>query len=268
MRVLVATDLSDAGILAMETLLGCNPELFGAVTLVHVIDAEHYLAEISVEEMVRHAEERLGEEMRGLEEAGFLVEARIEHGPADERVQAVADEIGADLIIVTDRGRSGAPGRFLGSTAEKIALAGDIPVLVERVEERGTDWCRLGTKAPFTRPYIATDIDESLQRVARVVARLPGVEESRVTHVASRAKGSLDERTFIANEIASTPLANAEIAVLQGGDPAEALMKDAELFGATLIALAPRRHGVVGRIVFGSVALTLLRDSTLPLLFA
>ena len=268
MRVLVATDLSDAGMLAIETLLGCNPELFGAVTLLHVIAAEEYMADISAEEIMRFAEERLGEEAAGLEQAGFMVEHRIEQGPAAERVQKVADEIGADLIVVTDRGRSGAPGRLLGSTSEKIALAGDTPVYVERVEERDANWCRLGAKAPFARPYIAADIDEGLPRVARVVSRLPGVAEVRVAHVASSARSSLDEREFIANEIAATPIGGAEIAVLHGSDPAKTIMKDAEMFGATLIALAPRRHGIVGRVVFGSVALSLLRESRLPLLFA
>ncbi len=268
MRVLVATDLSEAGLLATEVLLGCSAGLFDRVLLVHVVEAEPYLADVPLHEVETFAAERLAEEAAGLREAGFEVEARVEHGSAADVVQRVAAEAGVDLIVATDRGRGGAPGRFLGSTVERIALAGTTPVLVERVEERDAAWCRLGASSPFARPYVAADIDEGLARVARVVGRLPGREAVRVTHVASRAQDSVDERAFMVAEIADTPIADAEVAVLQGADPAAALMQDAEVFGATVIALTPRRHGLVGRVVLGSVALSLLREGRLPMLFA
>jgi len=268
MRVLVATDLSDAGMLAIETLIGCNPTLFEQVTLVHVIGPEHYVTDRSGPDAIGWPETALAAEARALSQAGFKADYRIEQGPEAEIIQSMATDIGAELIVATDRGKSGAPGRLLGSTAEKIALAGEAPVLVERVEEREATWCRLTHGSPFARPYMAADLDQTVRRVALAVGRLPGVEAVRIAHVATPGDDHAKPIEFISAEIAPTPLENAEVVVLESRDIAATLIEDAETFGASLIALAPRRHGVIGRLVFGSVALALLRQSRMPLLFA
>lgn len=268
MRVLVATDLSDAGLLSIEVLLGCNPELFERVTLVHAIELDHYMAGGSIPEVIEWSRERLAEETESLADAGFVTDYRVEQGPAADVVQDIAAEIAADLIIVTDRGRRGAPGRLLGSTAERIAQAGEIPVLVERVEEREAAWCRIGEGSPFARPLVAADLDQTLRRLAIVAGRLPGVESARVVHVAAPGSDIAEAHDFIEAEIAPTPLEDAEVVVIEGRDPAEALIAEAQASDATLIMLAPRRHGLIGRVVFGSVALSLLRESRIPLLFA
>lgn len=268
MRVLVATDLSDAGLLSVEALIGCNPALFAGVTLVHAIELDHYTAGGSIPEITAWAEGRLAEEVENLSSAGFAADFRVEEGPAVEVVLAVAEEIGADLIMVTDRGKSGAAGRLLGSTAERIAQSDHTPVLVVRVEERESVWCRLDSEPPFVRPLVAADLDETLQRIARVAGSLPGVESARVVHVAAPGADLAEAHGFVAAEVALTPLADAEIAVVESADVPEALIADAQAFGATVMVLAPRRHGLIGRLVFGSVALALLKESRLPLLFA
>ncbi len=268
MRVLVATDLSDAGLLAIETLIGCNPALFEQVTLAHVIGPEHYMTDKSIPDAIGWSETALAAEARALSRAGFNTDYRIEQGPEADTVQAIATDVGAELIVVTDRGRGGAPGRLLGSTAEKIALAGEISVLVERVKEREATWARLKQGSPFARPYVAADLDQTVRRIALAVGRLPGIEAVRVVHVTTEGNDPVKASRFLAEEIAPTPIEDAEVVVLEGRNIAETLIEDADAFKATLMALAPRRHGVIGRLVFGSVATALLRQSRLPLLFA
>lgn len=268
MRVLVATDLSDAGLLAIEALIGCNPELFDGVTLVHAIEADHFMAGGSISEAIEWSENRLAEEANGLAAAGFKTDYRIEQGQAAEVVQRVAADIAAELIVVTDRGKGGSAGRLLGSTAERIAQAGEVPVLVERVEERDAAWCRIGEGSPFARPLLAADVDQTLRRLAITTGRLPGAEAVRVVHVAAPGSDLTEAHDFIETEIGASPLGSAEIVVLEGRDPAEMLIAEALSAESTVIVLAPRRHGVIGRLVFGSVALSLLRESRTPLLFA
>jgi nucleotide-binding universal stress UspA family protein len=267
MRVLVATDLSDAGLLSIEALIGCNPELFGGVTLVHAIELDHYTAGGSIPEITQWAEDRLAEEVANLTAAGFEADHRVEEGSAVEVVLAVAGEIAADLIMVTDRGKGGAAGRILGSTAERIAQAGEFPVLVVRVEERDAAWCRLGEGPPFARPLIAADLDQTFRRLALLTGRLPGLETARVVHVATPGADLAEAHGFIEAELAPTPIEHAEVVIVEGGDPAEAIVAEAQACEASLIVLAPRRHGLIGRIVFGSVALSLLRESRVALLF-
>ena len=268
MRVLVATDLSEAGLLSIEALLGCNPDLFDGVTLVHVIELDEYMAGGPIQEAINWARRRLAEEADSLKDAGFMTDYRLEQGAAADVVQSVAAEIGAELIIVTDRGKGGAPGRILGSTVERIAQAGEVPVLVERVEERDAAWCRLGKGSPFARPLVATDVDETLKHLAMVAGRLPGTEATRVVHVTSPNAAMKEAQDFIEVEIMRTPLREAEVVVVEGRDPAEVVIAEAQAWGATVIVLAPRRHGVIGRLVLGSVARSLLKDGRVPLLFA
>ncbi|MDF1541991.1 MAG: universal stress protein [Anaerosomatales bacterium] len=268
MRVLVATDLSEAGLLSIEALLGCNPDLFDGVTLVHVLELEEFMAGGPIQEAVEWARKRLAEEADALKNAGFRTDYRVEEGRAADVVQAVAAEIPAEIIVVTDRGKGGAPGRFLGSTTERIAQAGEVPVLVERVEERDAAWCSLGKGSPFARPLVAADLDERLQGLALAVGRLPGRERAQVVHVAAPGASIQEARGFVEAEIMRTPLHDSEVVIVEGRDPAEAIIAEAHTSGATLIALAPRRHGVLGRLVLGSVARSLLKDSRIPLLFA
>lgn len=269
MRVLVATDLSEAGLLSIEALVGCNPRLFRGVTLLHVFEVEDYMLGASVPDAVEWSKKRLAEEAARLTDAGFVADFRLEQGIVAEVAQEVAAEIEADLIVVTDRGEGGAPGRFLGSTAERIAQVDHTPpVLVVRVEERDATWCRLGEGSPFARPLVAADLDQTLERIADVAGNLPGVEDARVVHVAAPGKDLAEPLAFIHAVTLRTSLSGAKTVVLEGPDPAKAIIAESERWGASLIVLAPRRHGLIGRLVFGSVAISLLRESKLPLLFA
>lgn len=269
MRILVATDLSEAGLLSIQALIGCNPKLFRGVTLLHVFEVSDYMLGASVPDAVEWSKKRLAEEAANLVSAGFVADYRLEQGNVPEVVQEVAAEIQADLIVVTDRGEGGAPGRFLGSTATRIAQdEGTPPVLVVRVEERDAAWCRVGEGSPFARPLIAADIDQTFERLARVTATLPGVEATRIVHVVAPEDDMEQERGFIEAVLARTDLPGAQAVVVEGTDPAKAIITESTMWQASLIVLAPRRHGLISRLVFGSVAISLLRDSKLPLLFA
>lgn len=238
------------------------------MTLVHVVESDHYMAGGSIQEAIEFPQKRLAAEADLLANAGFVTDHRVEQGPAADVIQGVAAEIGAEIVIVTDSGKGGAPGRILGSTAARIAQAGEVPVLVERAEERDATWCRFGVGSPFARPLVAADVDETLRRVAVVAWRLPGTEAARVVHVVSPTAGVREARGFIEAEIMRTPLMEAEVVVVEGRGPAEALIAEAQASGATVIMLSPQRHGFVGRLVLGSVARSLLKDSRIPLLFA
>ncbi|MDY0088195.1 MAG: universal stress protein [Coriobacteriia bacterium] len=269
MKILVATDLSEAGLLSIQALIGCNPKLFRGVTLLHVFEVEDYMLGASVPDAVEWSKKRLAEEAANLVEAGFVADYRLEQGAVPEVVQEVAAETGADLIVVTDRGEGGAPGRFLGSTATRIAqVDGTPPVLVVRVEERDATWCRVGEGSPFVRPLIAADVDQTFERLVRVTAALPGVEATRIVHVVAPDDDADQARGFMEAVMERAGLSDAQAVVVEGTDPAADIITESSMWQASLIVLAPRRHGLIGRLVFGSVAISLLRDSRLPLLFA
>ena len=65
-----------------------------------------------------------------LKEAGVAYKAMIRDGRPANVIADVADEEGADLIVVGRRGRGGAAELLLGSTSHELALQSRKPVLL------------------------------------------------------------------------------------------------------------------------------------------
>jgi nucleotide-binding universal stress UspA family protein len=66
-----------------------------------------------------------------------ITEVRSGHARAD--IVEYADEHGIDLIVMGTHGRSGVERLLLGSVTERVLRASDVPVLVVRAADDGTD---------------------------------------------------------------------------------------------------------------------------------
>lgn len=65
-----------------------------------------------------------------LEDAGFTVDVRREHGEPSEVILDVADELDADSIVMAGRERSPVGKALFGSTIQAVILGADAPVVV------------------------------------------------------------------------------------------------------------------------------------------
>ncbi len=63
---------------------------------------------------------------------GFKVSAESCTGPVAETILDYAQEIRADLIVMSTHGRSGLARWFIGSIADKVVRAATLPVLLAR----------------------------------------------------------------------------------------------------------------------------------------
>lgn len=63
-------------------------------------------------------------------EYGIEVELIIDRGSPSERILAQVKKLGIDLVIIGSSGASGGGRTGLGSTAERVAMNIDIPVLI------------------------------------------------------------------------------------------------------------------------------------------
>ncbi len=268
MRIVIATDLSGASLAAVDSMTACNPLEFSGIVLVHAVALDLYTAGGTVPEVIEYAEEHLRRIAMRLEDAGFETTVRVEVGSAVDVIERAIAEEGAELVVMTNLGKGAAIGRLLGSTAEVLASASRVPVMIERVGEDAGAWCRTGVAHPFSKVLVGADLSPSLPAQLALVCGLPGLGEIRVVHVAEPGgdESEVRERLITLSEgrVCSAPF---ETVLRIGTDPARALLAEAEAWGATLVVVSPRTHGVLHRALWGSTARTVAKHSTLPVLF-
>jgi nucleotide-binding universal stress UspA family protein len=268
MRALIATDLSEASLAAVDAVTSCDPVDFSGIVLVHAVDLDLYTAGGTVPAVLELAEESLGSIAGNLRAAGFEVSVRAEVGPAVEVIERVAAEENADLVVMSNLGKGAVTGRLLGSTAERLATAGKLPVLIERVREDAGAWCRIADSHPFGKVLIGADLTDSLQGQLVVVGNLPGLGQVRVVHVTDPGT----DADLVTGELAAhathrLPGVRVETALREGTDKAEELLAEAAEWGASVIVVSPRSHGILHRALWGSTARTVALESLVPVLF-
>lgn len=79
--------------------------------------------------ILRAAEDATEALRRELSRGAVQVTAHVRCGPVNTQVHAVAEEIGADLIVMGTHGRTGFEHVLLGSVAEKVVRTARLPVL-------------------------------------------------------------------------------------------------------------------------------------------
>jgi len=254
MKYLAAVDLSEASLLALDALRAFAGQEGGDVTLLHVVDLDLYTAGGSVPGIMEFAKERLAQESERLAGCGLHVTAvRVEQGDSTQTILRVAAEENAELVIMTSLGKGVRTGRLFGSTAERVASSGKLPVLIERVGIAAGDGscCRMSERSPFERTLIAVDLEHDPAAVIGFVKTLPGLGAMRVVHVV-RDAAQLDEAQALLDQFAPTGVEAESTALV--GLPAEKIVADAAGWGASAIALSPCAHGALHRALWGSVA--------------
>jgi nucleotide-binding universal stress UspA family protein len=147
-RILLATDGSPhaqlAAIKAVDLAKSTNARLH-VVAVGRTFPAAVYdvYADTESEDLRREAQEILDEQVRKIEEVGGTV--AIAHLKMNERrdeaIVHLAEEIGADLIVMGSRGFGGLRRALLGNVADSVVRHAHCPVLVVRPTE--------GVSSPF-----------------------------------------------------------------------------------------------------------------------
>lgn len=138
--IVVPTDFSEDAEKALATAVELAKQLDGRVVLVHApptavapaypgfaagaIIPDSYYNEMRAE--ARGHVERVAKEAAG---GGVDVSGRILSGPPSDAIVALADELGADLIVMGTRGLTGLKHVLLGSVAERVVRTAPCPVL-------------------------------------------------------------------------------------------------------------------------------------------
>jgi universal stress protein A len=81
-----------------------------------------------------YGRERLWNELKAIQpsRADIVVEHRLEYGDPAKKILEVAQEIGANLIVMGTHGRTGVRRLLMGSVAEQVVRKAPCPVLTVR----------------------------------------------------------------------------------------------------------------------------------------
>jgi nucleotide-binding universal stress UspA family protein len=138
-KILLSTDSSEEATLALRTAADLSERTgselhvihVGEVPLVYHPERHGYGAEY--EEHEREARKLLEAEVEKMKAAGAAVaQAHLRLGRADEEVVVLAEELGADLIVMGSRGLGGVKRALMGSVSDSVVRHAHGPVLMVR----------------------------------------------------------------------------------------------------------------------------------------
>jgi nucleotide-binding universal stress UspA family protein len=136
-RILVATDFTDASDRALDYALELARKLDASIVLMHSYEIPVVgfpdgvlIATPNVAGQLRTAaQEGLRATVARHAAAGVRVDTVLREGAATREVNALAEELDADLIVLGTHGRKGIAHAILGSVAEQIVRTARRPVL-------------------------------------------------------------------------------------------------------------------------------------------
>ncbi len=143
-KVLVATDGSEDSELAIQRAVDLSKKTGSELHMVYVMLVSHWmtpdtLSDSQYRRLKEEAESLLDKQAEKAKSAGGDVrQAHLQTGRrADEEIINLAEEIGADVIVVGSTGGGTISRAIMGSDAESIVRHAAIPVLVVRSERNG-----------------------------------------------------------------------------------------------------------------------------------
>jgi universal stress protein A len=145
-KILVTTDFSEAGDHAVAHAFRLAADHGAEVVLCHVFEmivapnplyAQYYPTDLLSPEVRERAEiDARNALLERVPKSGPLVAVPhstvIAHGTPSEEIIRLAQQEGADLIVIATHGRTGLRHLLLGSVAERVVRQASCPVLVVR----------------------------------------------------------------------------------------------------------------------------------------
>ena len=285
-KILLATDGSREADLAATTAADLAKGTDSELHVVHVGPFMPMLFSTMEEEparMAREARKTLDDAVGRLEAAGDEVaRAHLKVGGASEEIVALAEELGAGLIVMGNRGRGGIKRALMGSVSDSVVRHAHCPVMVVREDPIVFPAKILvasdGSKEADLASSSATDLAKRTGSELHViyVGHMPPVfyESPGATALDPELQTRMQER---AEEVAKTRLeeqvrrvrgASGEVAGAHArlGRPDAEIVGLAEELGAGLIVLGSRGLGPLRSALMGSVSHSVVRHARCPVM--
>lgn len=141
MTIVCGIDFSESSVAAARAAAAIAKRLGLPLELVHTIDIADAELRAGLRGTYEPLQTRLVDEAERLRaEFAIQTESLLDAGPADERLVALASSLDARLLVIGPLGERKQHRWLLGSVAERVAQASDVPVLVVRDRARIESW--------------------------------------------------------------------------------------------------------------------------------
>ncbi|MCC5809605.1 MAG: universal stress protein [Ectothiorhodospiraceae bacterium] len=252
-HVLVAIDFSSAWPMLRQRLQALRAWGAEEVTLIYVLSSRY---PATPEESHRsHYEKRLSEEAAALEAEDFRVNWQVRVGEPGGEVVAAAQDVGANLVLLGDRGYSRLREFFVGSTALDAARLTTCPLWLEPVKDdrrEGADVVLLATDGSNAAKSAERLFQELRANFSRAVAAMATCASEGCDREIADAKAHLQQLDQSDDGMA--------VRVLDG-DPRQVIPALAEELPADLVIIGKRGRNVMQQLLLGSTAEAVCRKA-------
>jgi nucleotide-binding universal stress UspA family protein len=234
-------------------------------------------------EVTDRAEENLRRVANRLAADGVTAEPHVYYDDPAHAILDLAARQRADLIVMATHGRGGFERMLYGSVADQVLRHATVPVLLvpSIVDHPWSSDRPLRLLVPLDGSELAEEALQSAELLAEAIESRPTL--LRVVEPPSYPLSGdgyayipFDEdaelasaRRYLHDQVARFRerglQAAATVAV---GSPASAIAATARGQGIDVIVMATHGHGGLSRLILGSVATSILRQTTVPLLLA
>ena len=293
-RILLPTDFSGFSFQALRHALALARRFKTRLRVVHVIqdvysrgDAKPAFPRPDAADARKMAERETHAFMAAAREAGIDYEVQIREGNPWREIQAAAEEMPADLVVMGTHGRSGAERFLLGSVVEKLIHRLPCPIMtVSREGGQAFD-----TPGLVGRILCATDFSENAARAVRfslalasslgakvtllhAIEHMPDLGEARYRMVVPDVAPLMQEIERAASERLSklvdafkSEFGDVDItARLGAGRAYQEIVRTAQDERADLIVVGAQGHGILEHLLSGSNAQQVIRRASCAVL--
>jgi len=181
-RILVPLDGSTNAEHALPAAIAISRRVNAAIHLVHVHEPSPsaFMTRGRADELSRrHEREYLNTvAARAIACGAHAVDVALTDGWAPSAIEREISRVGADLVVMTDHGRTGRVDKCLGSVTDSVVRHSDVPVLVARASDRAAD---LAHGVMFRNILVAIEDADADAEVAEQAARLGALGGARYT---------------------------------------------------------------------------------------
>lgn len=284
-RIVVGTDFSDLGTVAVTAALSLARRFNAGVHVVHVVDAQRsrsmhpyvHLAGAEPLEAQQAQEDAARARLSTIVSDHVEITREVCLGIPARNLREAARRAQADLIVIASHGYGAVKAAILGSVASSLIRTSEIPVLVVGAERHSLDMMNVVVGvdlSPVTDAVLkhAVRMASPGGHLTVVTAYEPpvlagpqsagkfagekeqrGAEEERIRAVRQRFPGKMEDVTWKIEALSKAP---ASMAILES----------AEILNADLIVIGTSGHNAWHRFFLGSTANRVLSLAECPVL--